>query len=196
MLEPKVLVCDEAVAALDGSVAGATFMEQELLAFPEVATVVSKTGRAEISEDPMGPEQTDVFVMLRPRAAWDTGRDKAALVEAIRQDLTEVPGLRYSFSQPIELRVNELISGVKSDVAVKVFGPDMAVLRRLTTDIQRTLQNVPGIVTPYADPKCEHVYHLYVIQVEERDALQHHLSQAGVATGIHYPIPIHVQPAY
>ncbi len=91
--------------------------------------MVSKTGRAEISEDPMGPEQTDVFIMLKPREQWGTGRDKAELVEAIQADLAEIPGLRYSFSQPIALRVNELISGVKSDLAVKVFGPDLEVLK-------------------------------------------------------------------
>ena len=90
----------------------------QILALPEVATVVSKTGRAEISEDPMGPEQTDVFIMLKPRWQWATGRDKGQLVEAIQQDLAELPGLRFSFSQPIALRVNELISGVKSDVAI------------------------------------------------------------------------------
>ena len=91
--------------------------------------MVSKTGRAEISEDPMGPEQTDVFIMLKPRKQWGTGRDKAELVEAIQKDLAEIPGLRFSFSQPIALRVNELISGVKSDLAVKVFGPDLEVLK-------------------------------------------------------------------
>ncbi len=116
-------------ASLDGSVQVARFMEQRLRRFPEVETVVSKTGRAEISEDPMGPEQTDLFIMLKPRRQWSAGRDKEALVEAIRQDLAAVPGVRLSFSQPIALRVNELISGVKSDLAVKVFGPDLAVLK-------------------------------------------------------------------
>src|SRR5512138_32912 len=76
-------------ASLAGSVSVSTYMEQRLRAFPEVATVVSKTGRAEISEDPMGPEQTDVFVMLRPRRAWKTGRTKAELVEAVRKELSD-----------------------------------------------------------------------------------------------------------
>ena len=87
--------------------------------------MVSKTGRAEISEDPMGPEQTDVFVMLKPRRTWTSGRSKAELADAMQRELAQLPGLRYSFSQPIALRVNELISGVKSDLAVKVFGPDL-----------------------------------------------------------------------
>ena len=96
-------------ASLDGSVKVATFMEQRLRKFPEVETVVSKTGRAEISEDPMGPEQTDVFIMLERRKAWGTGRDKAELVEAI-QRTSEIPACHPRV--PIA-PVNELISGVE-----------------------------------------------------------------------------------
>jgi len=110
-------------ASLEGSVKVAEFMEKRLLKFPEVETVVSKTGRAEISEDPMGPEQTDLLIMLKPRRIFGGFRRRASLVEAMQKDLSEIPGLRFSFSQPIALRVNELISGVKSDLAVKVFGP-------------------------------------------------------------------------
>ncbi|MBN8216827.1 MAG: efflux RND transporter permease subunit [Spirochaetes bacterium] len=117
-------------ASLGGSVEVATYMEKRLGKFKEIAMVVSKTGRAEISEDPMGPEQTDLFIMLKPSKQWGTGRSKAELVEAIRRDLSEIPGLRLSFSQPIALRVNELISGVKSDLAVKIFGPDLEVLKK------------------------------------------------------------------
>jgi cobalt-zinc-cadmium resistance protein CzcA len=131
-------------ASLAGSVAVARFLEQRLREFPEVQTVVSKTGRAEISEDPMGPEQTDLLVMLKPRRAWGTGRDRAALVEAIRRDLSEVPGLRLSFSQPIALRVNELVSGVKSDVAVKVFGPELEVLKGFADRIAAAVGGVAG----------------------------------------------------
>ncbi|MBM4372806.1 MAG: efflux RND transporter permease subunit, partial [Deltaproteobacteria bacterium] len=131
-------------ASLDGSVTVAEFMEQRLLRFPEVETVVSKTGRAEISEDPMGPEQTDVFIMLRPRRDWDTGRTRQELVAAIEADLAEIPGLRYSFSQPIALRVNELISGVKSDLAIKVFGPDLDVLKDFADRIAASLQGISG----------------------------------------------------
>jgi cobalt-zinc-cadmium resistance protein CzcA len=86
--------------------------------------VVSKTGRAEISEDPMGPEQSDVFIMLKPRAEWGTGRDRPALVAAIQAELAQIPGLRLSFSQPIALRVNELVSGVKSDPGGEGVRPD------------------------------------------------------------------------
>ena len=131
-------------ASLDGSVEVAGFIEKRLHKFPEIETVISKTGRAEISEDPMGPEQTDVFIMLKPRQQWGSGRNKAELVEAIQQDLGQLPGLRYSFSQPIALRVNELISGVKSDLAVKVFGPDLEILKTFSDRAAAVLQGVDG----------------------------------------------------
>ena len=102
-------------AALDGSVAAGTFIEQQIMKYPEVSTVVAKTGRAEISEDPMGPEQNDFVIMLKPEKEWKTGRSREDLVKAIEKDLAAIPGIRPSFSQPIALRVNELISGIKSD---------------------------------------------------------------------------------
>jgi cobalt-zinc-cadmium resistance protein CzcA len=158
-------------ASLDGSAKVATFIERRLRTFPEVATVVSKTGRAEISEDPMGPEQTDVFVMLKPRKDWHTGRDKADLVEAMQQDLGRIPGLRYSFSQPIALRVNELISGVKSDLAVKVFGPDLAVLKQFADRAASLMQGVEGA----QDVKVEQVSGMNQLDaVIDRDALARH----------------------
>jgi cobalt-zinc-cadmium resistance protein CzcA len=140
-------------AALRGSVTVSDFLEKRLLQFPEVETVVSKTGRSEITEDPMGPEQTDLFIMLKPRRAWGTGRDKAALVAAMQEDLSGVPGLRFSFSQPIALRVNELISGVKSDLAVKVFGPDLEVLKEFSDRVAARMRGVAGA----SDVKVEQV---------------------------------------
>jgi len=132
-------------ASLEGSVKVAEFMEKRLLKFPEVETVVSKTGRAEISEDPMGPEQTDLLIMLKPRRIFGGFRRRASLVEAMQKDLSEIPGLRFSFSQPIALRVNELISGVKSDLAVKVFGPDLDVLKEFADNAAAAVRDVKGI---------------------------------------------------
>jgi cobalt-zinc-cadmium resistance protein CzcA len=131
-------------ASLDGSVAVGTVMEQRLLTFPEVETVVTKTGRAEISEDPMGPEQNDLIIMLHPEKEWQTGRTKEELVDAIKADLAVIPGVRLSFSQPIALRVNELISGVKSDLAVKVFGPDLEVLKPQADKIASIMGGISG----------------------------------------------------
>lgn len=131
-------------AALEGSVASATFMEKEVLSFPEVRTVISKSGRAEISEDPMGPEQSDLLIMLKPESQWGTGRSKAELVEAIEGRLNRVPGVRLAFSQPIALRVNELISGIKSDLAVKIFGEDMRLLKAFADEAAAVLRTIEG----------------------------------------------------
>jgi cobalt-zinc-cadmium resistance protein CzcA len=131
-------------ASLPGSVAVGTFMEKEILSFPEVKTVVTKTGRAEISEDPMGPEQSDLLIALHPESSWNTGRSKAELVAAMKQRLAAIPGLRFSFSQPIALRVNELISGVKSDLAVKVFGQDIELLKEKADRISAILGGIDG----------------------------------------------------
>jgi cobalt-zinc-cadmium resistance protein CzcA len=148
-------------ASLEGSVSVAAYVEQRLLKFQEVATVVSKTGRAEISEDPMGPEQTDVFVMLKPRKEWTAGRSKPQLVEAIRKEFAAIPGIRPSFSQPIALRVNELISGVKSDLAVKVYGPDLDKLKGYADRIASILTGIRGA----SDVKVEQVSGMEQVEV-------------------------------
>lgn len=158
-------------AALDGSVKVSEYLERRLRRFPEVETVVSKTGRAEISEDPMGPEQTDLFIMLKPRGRWGTGRDKAELTRAIQEDFAQVPGLRFSFSQPIALRVNELISGVKSDVAVKVFGPDLEALKQYADRAAAALMGVRGA----QDVKVEQISGMSQIDAEiDREAVARH----------------------
>lgn len=118
---------------------------------PEVETVVSRTGRAEIATDPMGVEISDAYVMLRPRKAWRFG-SKEEMVEAIEHTMNErVPGAIFSFSQPIELRVSELISGVRSDVAVQIYGDDLDLLKRKADEVAAVLRTVPGA----ADVKAE-----------------------------------------
>jgi cobalt-zinc-cadmium resistance protein CzcA len=163
-------------ASLQGSVEVARYLEKRLKAFPEVETVVSKTGRAEISEDPMGPEQTDVFVMLKPRRAFDGSRSRANLAEVMKVELGQLPGLRFSFSQPIALRVNELISGVKSDLAVKVFGSDLALLKGLADRIAVAVGGVAGAT----DVKVEQVSGLnqYDVVIDREAAARH-----GIAVG-------------
>ncbi len=158
-------------ASLQGSVEVSRYLEKRLKAFPEVEAVVSKTGRAEISEDPMGPEQTDVFVMLKPRRAFSGGRSRADLAVAMQQDLAQIPGLRFSFSQPIALRVNELISGVKSDLAVKVFGSDLALLKGFADRIAAAVAGVPGAT----DVKVEQVSGLtqYDVVIDREAAARH-----------------------
>lgn len=121
-------------------------LERALVAqVPEVLRVFARTGTAEIASDPMPPNISDAYVMLRPREQWaDPGKSREALVAEIQQVAAGVPGSNYELSQPIQLRFNELISGVRSDVAVKVFGDDMDVLGATAQRIAATLQQVPG----------------------------------------------------
>jgi cobalt-zinc-cadmium resistance protein CzcA len=159
-------------ASLDGSVAVGTEIERRLLArFPEVQTVVTKTGRAEISEDPMGPEQNDVFVMLHPKGKWKSKRSKEDLVAAMQEELAAIPGIRMSFSQPIALRVNELISGIKSDLAIKFFGPDLEILRENANRSAALIQGIEGA----EDVKVEQVSGFPQVEiVVDRKAIARH----------------------
>jgi cobalt-zinc-cadmium resistance protein CzcA len=169
-------------AALKGTTQVSSFIEKKLLAFPEVETVVSKNGRAEISEDPMGPEQTDVFIMLKPERDWETGRSKADLVEAINKKLLTIPGIRLSFSQPIALRVNELISGVKSDLAVKVFGEDLEILKSNADRIAAILGGIEGS----EDIKVEQVTGMaqYDIKIDRSAVARYGINVADVTSTI------------
>ncbi len=119
--------------------------ERRIMAIPEVRTVVARAGRAEIATDPMGPEISDVFVKLHPRREWRKGWTKDDIQEAIEQALAPVPGINVGYGQPIELRVNELISGVRSDVAVKVFGPEFDELEGLAQQIAGQLSELRGV---------------------------------------------------
>ncbi len=131
--------------SLEESIAGATRFERVLREFPEVRTVVSKTGRAEIATDPMGVELSDVLVQLKPPSEWRTAHSREELVERISARLSEaLPGMGFSFSQPIELRMAELISGSRSDVAITLYGDDLATLERLSLEVQRAVREVPG----------------------------------------------------
>lgn len=119
-------------------------VERVLRSFPEITTVVSKTGRADIASDPMGLEVSDVIANLRPRSEWKTAKTREELVEKIRTRLEIIPGMSYSFSQPIQLRVDELVSGVKAQVAIKIVGDDLAVLREQGETVERVIRQVRG----------------------------------------------------
>jgi cobalt-zinc-cadmium resistance protein CzcA len=132
-------------AALEGAVPASTQIENILKTFPEVRLVYCKTGRPEIANDVMGVHQTDVWTMLKPQDEWRPGLTRDALIEEMDKVLTEnVPGVKFGFSQPIEMRVNELVAGVKSDVAALLYGPDLDVLRQKATEIERVLSRIPG----------------------------------------------------
>jgi len=120
-------------------------LEHTIKTFPEVSTVFAKLGTAEIATDPMPPSVADTFVMLKPRDQWpDPKRAKDDLIEAMQAAVMKVPGNNYEFTQPIQMRFNELISGVRSDVAVKVFGDDMDTLNETAELIAKVLEAVPG----------------------------------------------------
>lgn len=132
--------------SLEESVRQSTIMERRLMdAFPdEIADIVAKTGRPEIATDPMGVNISDVLVMLAPQEQWKRARSKAELEAAMSEVLETIPGLVFGFSQPIELRVNELIAGVRSDLAVKIYGDDLEVLRRKADETVAAVSAVPG----------------------------------------------------
>ncbi len=157
--------------SLEESVRATTRVERVLLErFPdEIETVVSKTGRPEVATDPMGVELSDVIIMLAPVSEWSAAETKDALIAAMERTLhDEVPGQLFSFSQPIEMRMNELISGVRSDVAVSIYGEDLAALKSAGDDLVRILSTVPGA----ADVKAEQSAGLPVLRVQiDRDRI-------------------------
>lgn len=131
--------------SLEESIKTATEVEKVLMEFPEVKTVISKTGRAEVATDPMSVDFSDLYVALKPHDEWKTTKDKTELIEKMSKALEErVPSVIVSFSQPIELRVAELISGVRSDVAIKLYGDDLDVLKEKGDEIVRAVQSVQG----------------------------------------------------
>jgi heavy metal efflux system protein len=131
--------------SLTRSVAMQSELERATLETPEVTTVVSRVGRPEIGSDPMGVNRADVFVMLKPRDQWRDGVSKDSLAEEIEARLLErVPGIAFGFTQPMMMRLNELVSGVRADLAVKVFGDDVAENRRVAEGVAAILQRVPG----------------------------------------------------
>ncbi len=137
-------------------------IEAAIMELPEVVHVVSRTGRSDISSDPMGVGESDTYVILRPRSEWTTAETKAGLVDAIRQKLVEIPGVEFGYTQPIQMRVDELLSGVKSQIAVKVFGEDLHELAMVGDEIAGVLGEVEGSV----DIKVEAVEGLGYLEIE------------------------------
>jgi cobalt-zinc-cadmium resistance protein CzcA len=137
-------------------------IEQAILELPEAVGVVSRTGRSDISSDPMGVGESDTYVLLRPREEWTTSRTKGGLVEALREKMEEVPGVEFGYTQPIQMRVDELVSGVKSQIALKVFGDDLDTLVGLGERMTAVLESVEGAV----DVKAEAVEGLGYLQIK------------------------------
>ena len=121
-----------------------TKIEKILLQFPEVEQVVSRIGAAEVPTDPMSMEDADIIIKLKPKKEWKTAKTKDELADKFKEALSILPGIEYEFTQPIEMRFNELISGTRSDVAVKIYGEDLNVLNRLAHEIKQKIEGIPG----------------------------------------------------
>jgi cobalt-zinc-cadmium resistance protein CzcA len=138
-------------------------LEKRLMQIPEVKEVFARVGTAEVATDPMPPSISDGYVMLKPREQWpNPKKSKRELVTEIEKASEEIPGSNYELSQPIQLRFNELISGVRSDVGVKIFGDDLDTLIAVAGQVQNVLQTVPGA----ADVKTEQIAGLPMLTVK------------------------------
>jgi cobalt-zinc-cadmium resistance protein CzcA len=155
--------------SLSQSVRTVTEVEKALKTFPEVTKVVSKTGRAEVATDPMSVDFSDLYIELKPPSEWRTAHSKEGLVEKMSEALEKkVPNAAFSFSQPIELRVSELISGVRSDIAIKLFGDDLDMLKKTADRISAVVSKVPGA----EDVKVEATSGLPQLQIKpDREAI-------------------------
>jgi len=153
-----------------------TAVEQKVLEIPEVATAFSRSGTPEVATDPMPLSLTDTIVILHPREQWRRGLTKEELVEELEKKVAEVPGQGYSFTQPIQMRFSELVSGVKADIGVKVFGEDLAILKEKADEIASVMREMPGA----EDIEVEQVDEVPVLQIEvDRDAI----SRLGISIG-------------
>ncbi len=146
-----------------------SLLESRISEFPEVSNVFTKIGTAEVATDPMPPNVADTFIMIRPRGEWpDPRKSKAVLIAELEAAVEEIPGNKYEFTQPIQMRFNELISGVRSDLAVKVYGDELDTLVAVAEQIETVVADVPGA----ADVRTEQVTGLPILTViPDRDRL-------------------------
>jgi len=140
-------------------------LEQVIMQYPQVNTVFAKTGTAEVATDAMPPNVTDTFVMLKPVDQWpNPALSKAEFVEQLERDLQNVPGNNYEFTQPIQMRFNELISGVRADLGIKIYGDNLDKLRDSAGDVLAVLQDIPGA----ADARVEQVDEIPIFTVNPK----------------------------
>lgn len=148
--------------SLSQAISMQTALEARLAKFPEVERVVAKIGTAEVATDPVPPSVADTFIMLKDRKDWpDPRKPRGKLVEEMEAAVAEVPGSKYEFTQPIQMRFNELLSGVRADVAIKIFGDDLDELLKLGAEIEGIVGSVEGS----ADPQTEQITGLPVLQI-------------------------------
>ncbi len=152
-------------------------VEQLLLDIPDVRSVVSRTGANELGTDPMGMELSDMYVLLKPESEW-RAETKGEIEAQVRERLEQVPGIAFGLSQPIAMRVDELVSGVRSQVAVKLFGDDLNVLRAKADEMARVLRQVRGI----SDLRVEQVSGLYYLKlnIDRSKVARHGINVADI----------------
>jgi len=154
--------------SLSDSVQISNRIEKIIMTFPEVTGVVTRIGRPDVATEAMGINQGDVYVLLKPREEWKRFRTKEELINALDAALQVVPGVSYNFTQPMAMRLDETISGIKADVALKIFGEDPRVLEQLAERALRVIASVPGA----ADEQMEIVSGVAELRVEvDREAL-------------------------
>lgn len=187
--------------SLDQSIRGDMAVQRAMMTVPEVQDVIARVGSDEIGLDPMGPNETDSFVRLKPISEWRG--DKGFVVEKIRKALDGLPGIQPSFTQPIEMRVSEMLTGARGDLAVKIFGPDLATLSDLAGQIQAVLGGVRGAaeVMTVANDSVDYLqldidrtaagrFGMPVDQLEEALRAQVEGLQAGVVADGQMRVPI------
>jgi heavy metal efflux system protein len=166
LLEGSIVVNTVRLASvsLDESVRYGSHLERTLLEkFPnEIERIWTRTGSAEIATDPMGVELSDIFLTLKPRDKWKRARTQGELVAAMEKELKNMPGMRMVFTQPIEMRVNEMIAGIRSDVGIKIFGDDFETLKAKAREVEKAVKIVAGA----ADVSVEQVTGQPLLQVE------------------------------
>lgn len=157
-------------------------LEKRITQIPEVKAFFTRIGTAEVATDPMSPAQTDGYIMLKPRAEWpDPDKPKSEVIEAIDKAADDIPGSAYELSQPIQFRVNELISGVRSDVGIKIFGDDLDILQGAAKQVEAAIRGIRGA----SDVKIEQVSGLPILTVRlDRQALARYGLSVGEVQGI------------
>ena len=140
-------------------------LEQRLKTFPQVDKVIAKIGTPEVATDPMPPNVADTFLILKPRSEWpDPELPKSELLAEIEAAVTQLPGNNYEFTQPIEMRFNELISGVRADLGIKVFGDDLDLIKQNAEAVLAVIQEIPGA----ADARLEQVDDMPMLTIEPK----------------------------
>ena len=159
--------------SLDESVRYGTQIERLLVArYPsEIANIWTRTGSAEVATDPMGLEVSDIFMTLTPRDKWKRGATQDELMRTMATDLKDMPGMRSVFTQPIEMRMNEMIAGLRADVGIKLYGDDFEVLRAKANEIRTLVENVPGATDVSVDQLTG--LPMLVIEVDREAAGRH-----------------------